>query len=139
MNTENAPEEIKLKMAHDLLNQKLIKDYGCYLILHPEYGIFRLDYMAKEKIDYDIESSVDTESNWEKVANYYEATFNRSAITGVELEYVAATKRNEFPRDMWKIVIAVMGMSSDIVIRYHDETEIRELHKIFTKWWLNKD
>jgi hypothetical protein len=135
MESKKAIKDLELNFATEYTKQKVLKFYDARLILFEKYGVFRLDFISKSKIDGDKE--YDTDDNWEKVANWSECIFKRGLISAVELDLLAATKKNKQPKDLWRITISVAGLATDVAIKCHDEGEIRKLYSIVLEWWLN--
>lgn len=105
-----------------LRNQKVLKQYDAYIELLPDRVNYKVEFSAFEPIDHEDKSIGD-----EKVMSLFETTARLTAVSGVELEYIQATKKNKNTESVWCIVISLSGMQSDIKIYFVEEQKARTL------------
>ena len=105
-----------------LRNQKIIKQYDAYIELLPDRINYKVEFSALEPVNQE-----DKSIGEEKVMSFFETTARLTAISGVELDYIQATKKNKNIDSLWCISISLSGMQNDIKIYFEEDRKAKTL------------
>lgn len=108
--------------AVELTQQKPIKQREGYLELTGTYLKWVLSFRAEEPMIWDDEKSGKTERD-----NYYEEIALKHCISGLQKHLLSDT-------DKWKVVVQVMGFSTDINLYFDERKQADEMFKIISDW-----